>query len=324
MASRKRLSDLTGFFYDELHPDLQKLEADRKKLAEKLVYVAIGVGLLSLSITYAIFTNSNSHSETDFVPLFIGGALFMWTKKIMSKDYAHEFKDNIIHPLIKQIDNSLQYSKTLSIAQGHFERSKLFRKDIGRYSGNDLVKGELDGVKLRFSDVHAEYKSRDSKGRSSWHTIFQGLFIIADFNKSFKGETTILPDKAEKVFGKLVGSWLQRHNMSQEALIKMDDPTFEKYFVVYGTDQIEARYILTHSMMKRLLDFKKRSQVPLYISFINDQIYLALEYKKDLFEPTVFTSLLQYSLVKEYISTLQLATGIIEELKLNQKLWSKR
>ncbi len=320
----RKLSELTDFFYNELHPDLQRLEADRKALARKLVYVAAAIGALSLLITYAVFNSSDSHSEADFAPLFIGGALFMWVKKVMSRDYSHEFKDSIIHPLINQIDSSLHYSKNLHIQQGYFERSKLFKKGIDRYSGNDLVQGELEGVKIRFSDVHAEYESRDSKGRSSWHTIFQGLFIIADFNKYFEGETIVFPDKAEKTFGKLIGSWLQKYNLAQEELVKMDDPEFEKHFVVYGTHQIEARYILTHSMMKRLLDFKKRSKVPLHISFVDKQIYLALEYNKDLFEPTVFSSLLEYSLVKEYISTLQLATGIISELKLNERLWSKR
>jgi len=319
----KKISELTNFFYNELHPDLKKLEDDRKKRAKKLTYIGIGIALISAGITYLIFTNSNSHSEGDLAPLILGFGLFMWIKKFMSKDYAHEFKDNIIHPLIEQIDESLHYSKTLCIPQTRFERSKLFRKKIDRYNGNDLVKGEIDGVNLKFSDVHAEYKSKDSKGRTSWHTIFQGLFIIADFNKDFKGRTTILPDKAEKIFGKIIGSWLQRNNISQEALIKMDDHTFEQHFIVYGTNQIEARYILTHAMMKRLLDFKKRSSVPLYVSFKNSQIYLALEYKKDLFEPTVFSSLLDYKLVREYISTLKLAIGIVQELKLNEKLWSK-
>lgn len=320
----QKISALTDFFYNELHPDLQDLEADRKKLAKKLIFVGIAIALVSLAITYLIFINSFSHSETDFAPLFIGGIAFVWTKKLMSKDYTHEFKDNIIHPLIKQIDDSLKYSKNSSISQRHFQDSKLFRKDVDRYNGNDLVQGDIDGVKLRFSDVHAEYESRDSKGRSSWHTIFQGLFIVSDFNKDFQGQTTILPDKAEKLFGKMIGSWLQRHNLSQESLIKMDDPTFEKHFVVYGTHQIEARYILTHSFMQRLLDYKKRVQVPLYISFIDNKIYLALEYNKDLFEPTVFSSLLKFELIQEYIRTLQLALGIIEELKLNEKLWSKK
>jgi len=319
----KKISELTNFFYNELHPDLKKLEKDRKQLAKRLITIGIVITLLAFAITYFIATNSHSFSVADLVPFILGFGLFMWIKKVMSRDYAHEFKDSIIHPLIEQIDKSLHYSKTLCVSQSHFERSRLFRKRIDRYNGNDLVKGEIDGVKLKFSDVHAEYKSKDSKGRTSWHTIFQGLFIVADFNKHFQGRTTILPDKAEKIFGKVIGSWLQRNNISQESLIKMDDPTFEQHFVVYGTKQIEARYILTHSMMKRLLDFKKRSNVPLYISFNNKQIYLALEYKKDLFEPTVFSSLLDYKLVKEYISTLKLAIGIVHELKLNEKLWSK-
>jgi len=320
----KKLSALTDFFYEELHPDLKKLEENRKNLARKLTYVGMGIGALALGITYLIFANSTSHSETDFTPLVIGGALFMWTKRSMSKDYTHEFKDNIIHPLIKQIDEDLQYSKTLCIAQRYFQSSKIFTKDIDRYTGNDLVKGDIEGIKLRFSDVHAEYETRDSKGRTSWHTIFQGLFLVADFNKDFKGKTVILPDKAEKSFGKIVGSWLQSKNMSRDELVKMDSPEFEKQFVVYATDQIEARYILTHSMMKRLLDYKKRVKVPLNISFVNKQIFLALEYNKDLFEPTVFSTLLKYELIKEYITTLQLAIGIIEELRLNEKLWSKQ
>lgn len=320
----KKLSELTDFFYDELHPDLHKLEQERKVLANRLTLIGVIIAIFSLGISYAMFTHSHTFSETDLAPVVIGLALFTWAKRHFSKDYAHAFKDKIIHPLIKQIDITLQYNKTRHISEHAFRRSRLFRKKIDRFQGNDLVKGKIDGVELQFSDVHAQYESRDSKGRSSWHTIFQGLFIIADFNKDFQGHTTILPDKAEKLFGKLIGSWLQRYNAAQESLIKMDDPTFEQHFVVYGTHQIEARYILTHSLMKRLLDFKRRSAVPLYISFTDQQIYLALEYQKDLFEPTIFSSLLDYKSVKEYISTLQLAIGITQELKLNEKLWSKR
>jgi len=320
----QKLSELTDFFYEELHPDLKKLEEDRKQLAQKLIFVALAIAAVAIVLTFLLLSYSDSTSDMDFAPIFFGGVLFVWAKKSMSKDYAHEFKDNIIHPLIKQIDDSLSYSKTLCVSQRYFQASQIFTKGIDRYSGNDLVKGVLNDVRLRFSDVHAEYESKDSKGRSSWHTIFQGLFLIADFNKDFKGKTIILPDKAEKSFGKVIGSWLQSKNMSRDDLIKMDNPEFEKSFVVYGTDQVEARYILTHSMMERLIQYHKRVKVPLHISFVNNQIFLALEYNKDLFEPTVFSSLLKYELIKEYISTLQLAIGIIEELKLNQKLWSKQ
>ncbi len=104
----------------------------------------------------------------------------------------------------------------------------------------------------------------------------------------------------------------------------MDSPEFEKEFVVYSSNQIEARYILTHTLMKRLLVFKKRSKHPVYISFIGESIHMAIEYNKDLFEPSVFRSLLNYKIAMEYVQTLHLAIGIIDELKLNQKLWSKK
>jgi len=126
----KKISELTNFFYNELHPELKELEKDRKKLARKLINVGILIGFISFAITYAIFNNSNSFSEFHLAPLILGAGLFMWIKKYMSKDYTHEFKDSIIHPLIQHIDNSLHYSKTLYISQHNFQGSKLFRKRI--------------------------------------------------------------------------------------------------------------------------------------------------------------------------------------------------
>ena len=35
--------------------------------------------------------------------------------------------------------------------------------------------------------------------------------------------------------------------------MKLENPDFEKTFDVYSTDQIEARYLLSPSMMERLL-----------------------------------------------------------------------
>ncbi len=50
---------------------------------------------------------------------------------------------------------------------------------------------------------------------------------------------------------------------------------------------------------------------------------MAIEYNDDMFEPSLFRSLLNYKIAMEYVATLHLATGVVEELKLNQKLWSK-
>lgn len=166
-------------------------------------------------------------------------------------------------------------------------------------------------------------KHKDSKGRTKYSTIFQGLFIIANFNKNFQGRTIVLPDLAQNSFGDIIGSWLQSKNAARDELVKMDNPTFEKEFVIYSTDQIEARYILSHTLMQNLLNFKQKTKHDISISFVKNNIHLAINYGKDLFEPTVFKSLLNDEITKEYIETLVLALSTVEELKLNERLWSK-
>lgn len=319
----KSTSELTDFYYKELYPSLQKLEESRKIIASRLkLYAGMGV---AVALIAAIAVGKNYGL---FHPLMMGiavglGAAASLLYRSMTQGYAEGFKTQIITPLIKAIDSNLLYNPDFMISRHLFERSNLFQHSIDRYSGNDYVKGSIDGVPLEFSDIHAEYQTKDSKGRTQWHTLFRGLFLVAEFNKHFKSKTVILPDLAEKTFGNLIGGWLQPKNRSRESVIQLDDPEFEKEFVVYGNDPIEARYILTHSMMKRIVELQRKLDHPLFISFVHNHIHIAVETKKDLFEPTLFRSLLDYSQAMEYITMLRSTIGIAEELKLNEKLWSK-
>ncbi len=312
----KSISDLTDFYYKNLFPTLEKLESDRKSLRHKIIVIGVIYTFVFALLAYEL------SDYLDFI-FFAYAALGAFIYKFMVHDYTHDFKMSIIKPLIHAIDDSLLYSSTTHISEYLFNRSDLFSKP-DRMNGNDYVKGNIDGINIQFSDIHAEKRHRNNKGRDSWSTIFQGLFIVADFNKHFQGETVVLPDTAQSTFGNLIGNWLQSKNMAREELVKMDDPEFEKEFVVYSTDQIEARYILSHSLMKKLLLFRQRSAHPISISFIGSHIHMAINYDKDLFEPSIFRSLLDYKVAMDYVKNLHLAISVVQELKLNKKLWSKR
>ncbi|MDD5158433.1 MAG: DUF3137 domain-containing protein [Sulfuricurvum sp.] len=319
----KSTSELTGFYYKELYPSLNELEETRKRIVSQLKWYG-GMGLVVFSITALWMGKNFGLLHPLMIAVVIGFIVIASiTYRFMTSGYAKDFKARVITPLIGAIDPHLLYNPDFMISQYLFERSNLFQHSIDRYSGNDYVKGSIDGVPLEFSDVHAEYQTRDSKGRTQWHTLFRGLFLVSEFNKNFKSKTVILPDQAEKNFGSLIGGWLQSINFSRDDLIRLDDPEFEKYFVVYGSDQIETHYILSHSMMKRILDFQRRVSHPLFISFVHNHIHIGIGTGKDLFEPAVFTSLLDYKQAMEYVNTLQNTIGLIEELKLNEKLWSK-
>jgi len=320
----KSISELTDFYYKDLYPELQKLEKQREKLRSRVISIAVPAGLLGLIVAY-MFRDAIALEPMNllfiFIPLTAGGA-FLYSYLI--KDYVEEFKFKIIRPLIKAIDDRLEYSSQNHVRQTLFERSSIFTSRIDRMSGNDYVQGMIDDTKLEFSDIHAEKRTKDSKGNDHWHTVFQGIFIVGEFNKNFYGRTVILPDSAQSTFGDLFGNWLQSKNMQRDELVKMDSPDFEKEFVVYSDNQVEARYILSHTLMQKLLTFKKKSEHPISVSFVQNHIHIAVAYNKDLFEPSVFHSLLKYKIAMEYVKTLHLAIGIVEELKLNQKLWSKR
>ena len=319
----KTASELTDFYYKTLYPTLEELEKDRKHLRYRIIIVGM---IFSLFCLLLIFLLLPFIQESPDILIFIGVGymgISGFIYKFLIKDYTSEFKQKVIKPLVGAIDSSLSYSSDIHIPSRLFNRSDLFSRP-DRINGNDYVRGSIDATKIEFSDIHAEKRHKDSKGRESWSTIFQGLFIVAEFNKHFQGKTIILPDTAQSTFGDLIGNWLQSNNFSRDELVKMDDNNFEKEFVVYSDNQIEARYILSHALMKKLLDFKHKSKHPLYISFVGSHIHLAIYYDKDLFEPTVFRSLLDYKIAMEYVKTLHLAIGIVDELKLNQKLWSKR
>ncbi len=319
----KSISELTDFYYNTLFPTLQELEEQRKAVASKAIKIFIGIALLTLLIIFSLYSYFRTFDSYLIVIGILGLVAAAGIYRYIIQDYRSDFKIRIIQPLIKEIDSSLSYTPTSRISQQLFERSKLFQTKIDRFRGNDLVQGAIDTVNLQFSDLHVEAVNRDSKGNSHNHTIFKGLYIVSEFNKHFKSQTIILPDSAEKIFGSFLGKWFQAKNFNRDDLIKLDNTEFEKEFVVYGSDQIESRYILTHSMMERLLYFKKKVAHNIYISFVDTNIHIAIEYNKDLFEPTVFQSLLDYESAMSYINSLNLAIGIVKELKLNERLWSK-
>ena len=319
----KSISELTDFYYENLYPTLKELDKNRRQLRYRIFLVGFALTfvffMIFMAIPSAYWHSSDLIYFAGFIYIALGGIIY----KLLTKDYVKEFKRNIISPLINAIDSNLNYSSEMHITQALFERSEIYTSSVDRINGNDYVHGHIDGMKIKFSDLHVEKRHKNPKGKDNWTTVFQGLFIVAEFNKNFHGKTIVLPDSAQSHFGDLIGNWLQSKNMTRPELIKMDDPAFEKEFVVYGTDQVQARYILSHSLMEKLLQFKKKSNHPVSVSFVRNHIHLAVEYNKDLFEPSVFHSLLKYKIAMEYVRTLHLAIGIIQDLKLNQKLWSK-
>ncbi len=323
----KTLEDLKKFYKTTLINDLKPLEARRKSLVNKFLIVgAVILGVIVIG--FAVIAAAGVPAPVIFfVPAILGIVLAGIIFSFMSKGYVQDFKGTIIGKLVNFLDANLAYSQSGRIPQSTYMASKIFTKRPDRYQGDDHVTGKVGATQIEFSELKTEYKttSTNNKGHTQthWHTIFKGLFFVADFNKHFACETIVLPDTAQKLFGRL-GQKLQSLNVFRGQLIKLEDPEFERLFVVYGDDQVQARYILSTSLMERIMQFKKKSQKPIYLSFVGSKVFVAVSYTKNLFEPKIFSTLLDFGPIRQYYEDLQLAVGIIEDLNLNTRIWTKQ
>jgi hypothetical protein len=133
----------------------------------------------------------------------------------------------------------------------------------------------------------------------------------------------VLPDTAEKLFG-FIGKALQGWNKSHGDLVKLEDPEFEREFVVYGSDQIEARYILSPALMQRIMEFKNKVGTKVHLSFVRSWVNIAIPFERDLWETSLLGKALDFKQIGEYHRDLELAFGIVEDLNLNTRIWTKQ
>lgn len=313
-------------FESKIAPLLLEFETERKKCLKNWL-VAIGViATLCLGGGALVAQKSGEPGATMIVVVILTGILGTLAFAFTTKGYKRNFKDQVVRAVIKAYQEELRYDPQGYIGEHRFRESRLFLKGIDRYQGEDYVSGCRDKTDFEFSEVHAEYKShsRDSKGRrkTHWHTIFKGVFFIADFHKDFLTHTVVLPDTAEKLFG-FLGKKLQGMNFMRGELIKLEDPEFEEAFCVYGEDQVEARYILSPSLMRRILECRAKFGGKIYLAFLNSMVYIAIESSRNRFEPKIFASVNDMSLINEYRYDLDLIVDIVDDLNLNTRVWTK-
>ena len=317
----KSLQEFENFYNTDLRPVLEEFETRRLRIRN--TFLGISGGLVALLLLLlAVVPDVQVMVILAVVGALIAGGAWWF----LTRGFVTEFKHAVVRGVVTFCDPSLRYEPESHIGQGEFMSSLIFKHGIDRYRGEDYVAGKVGDTAVAFSELHAEYKTTttDSKGnrRTQWHTIFKGLFFKADFSKHFSGTTVVLPDTAERLFG-MLGKKLQEMNLNRKDLVKLEDPEFEKLFVVYGSDQVESRYILSTSLMRRITEFKKKTNRPLYLSFVASNVYMAITTGKDMFEPRIFRTLLDFEMCREYLEDLQLALGIVDELNLNTRIWTK-
>lgn len=318
MASSEELITL---YQQELKPRLEALEGTRRSLVWLIVGGVLGAlvifaGAMLIPILFKILVGLG------FVLLLILAVYgyFKWA------NYRQAFKDKVVIEIIRLINPEYNYQADRQTDVHTFNRSGLTNRYAERVQGDDFVSGKIEKTDFEFSEVNATYSVLRTNGkgetRTEWKTLFSGIFFHADFNKEFSGQTYVLPDTMEKFLGAF-GQNLQRLS-GKGQLVRLENPDFEKEFVVHSSDQIEARYILTPVMMEAMLHIKRQQPHNKFrFSFVGSRVYCGVDIGGNLFEPRLFTSGVNYQDIAYMRQLFQLIETIIQEMNLNTRIWTK-
>ena len=232
--------------------------------------------------------------------------------------YEEDFKRLLVPGLTRSLQRGMKFHQGRGISESVFRSSDLCRADIDRYNSEDLFVGYVGKTKLQLAEVHAEkIKRRDSDG-DSYGTIFRGLFMVADFHKNFRAKVFVMPDFAEQTFGWL-GRTFQKLGGNLEQL---ENPEFEKAFVVRATDPVEARYILTPDMQERVLALRNRLSNDIRFSFKQSQVFMTIPGKKNGFDPNLSRSASDQG--QSVLNQVSACFQVVEDLNLNTRIWTKQ
>lgn len=291
-------------FLVQLEPTLGELRekqmAEKKKASKRAwILSSIDIAIMFIAIYY--------EAPLQFILLCIFillfGFVFIFSPSSRLKEF---YKKEVVSNMVKLLVDKGRYEPNNGIPETVFMKSGLFRQP-DRYKTEDLISGQIDKTSFRFAEIHAEEKIQSGKS-TSWRTLFKGFFFIADFHKDFKGKTLVTRDSLLK--------W-------KSGRVKLENPEFEELFDVFSTDQIEARYILTPSMMERLIHLDEDFGGDIVISFCDSHIIIAIPHSQDHFEVPLSHQYTTDRMFADYEMITSLIS-IVDDLNLNTRIWTKK
>ena len=230
-----------------------------------------------------------------FAVFFVAHYLFMWSFKVLTKQ-ENKVMENIIGSLFPMA----KYNPIGSVNSRLLADSRLFATpDSSVNYVNSTGYGSLDipigdqwmrladvGVTsankkdfsaMNFIEVLYQYFVRPIFGvrvESTMHD-FRGMFGCCRLQRSFRGYVMLLPDHLENKIGYMAQTVQGLREKYGTKFVHLEDPEFEKFFIVYADDEVEARMILTPAMMRKLTELRKSFSRDLMLSFNGDMFYYA-------------------------------------------------
>ncbi len=323
----KELADLHAnflqYYRQNLGDKFESLEPIRKKYLFFFFKWTIIFCFVTAFIIYLL--------KVDFFPRKLwnsdlGGYLLCFYIAIIGGTLAYPFVSykedtkRLVMDKILAFFGEFTYSMDSTIKDEALKPSGLLKK-YNRHYPDDFFSGTYHGVKMQVSNEKLTMTVETNKATYE-KTVFKGVIIVLDMNKSFSGQTVVCSDLG--IFNLLKRRPEYEIDLKKKKMEKvvLEDSKFEKYFETFSDNQVEARYVLTTAFMERILKVKELFHGnKIEFSFFNNQLLILIPTSKDMFETTsLFYTTARYGKMREVVNQFYSIFAIIDLLNLNKRI----
>jgi hypothetical protein len=257
-------------FESHVRPKLLEREDERLAAAKKQRdFIFYGI-LLAIALSAGGFIFFQ-HPAGIFLGVVSAIGLYAWGSADLNR-LGKETKLMLVEPVASEFGMQFQLAPAPPEVMPRLKWLGIVPNwDRAKYE--DRLTGARGDAPFEFFEAHLEERrtTTDSKGRTrtTWVTVFKGQCLVVKFHKEFNGVTKVYRDMG-------AFNWLTKFGV-KEPRVRLEDPVFEKAFEVYGSDQIEARFLLTPDFMERLIGLERTFQgKQLRCAFAGGEMLLAV------------------------------------------------
>lgn len=256
-----------------------------------------------------------------FIEIIFGIAMMIIIKNIINgkdiKIFNKEYKNIYVLNFLKQNFENIIYKPEEGISKKEIKKYNTL--NLGdKFTSNDYICGTYKNVKFEQSDIHIQekYEEEDKDGNKiiTWETIFEGRYMIFDFNKNFKSNVQVISN-----------DFIKRSlpHIKNNKKVKLEDIEFNKMFKIYSEIEHDAFYILTPHFMEKIKKLYKELDAPIKLTFMENKLHVAVNNGEDSFEYNVLNPINEEEIEQDIIKDIKLITDFVNELNLDNDLFKK-
>ena len=204
----------------------------------------------------------------------------------------------------------LHYKFNSKIPKETFEESGIFNVEPSLYEGEDYISGYIGTANFEMSELNV---MRLSPVRAMLENVFRGIFFKANFYYDTGGLVVFIPQEQRQELSETIRGITSKGGQR----IHVNSPGFDELYVAYASADVDINSLLSQEAFKSIMEYKRRLDKQIYVSFANGYVYIAVTETKDILEPKILKSNANYKLIREFFEDILLIISIVEDFDLN-------